>query len=149
MKISIKKNLYSGIFAVLFGAVMLITIPIFINFRVQIVTKAIPPDYLPKIVSWFMIICGALLIVQSLVFKKESIVEMELNDEVRTLLYIGLVLVFIFLFRFVGFLIAALVAIPLSLILMEDRSVRHYIIGEVLVLLVWSSFKFLLHVPLL
>lgn len=147
MIISIKKNLSSGIFSILFGVGMLITIPYFIKYKIQVVSNAIGPDYLPKIVAILMLVCGTLLVIKSLVFKKDDRVTINLKSEIRTVLYIVLVIVFIVIFKFISFLIAALLAVPLSLLIMEDRNIKHYIAGEILAVMVWAMFKFLLHVP--
>ena len=54
-KITLKKNLCSGILAVLIGVFLRVILPYSIKSKVNTVTSAVGPAYLPKLVIYGMI----------------------------------------------------------------------------------------------
>ena len=78
-KITLKKNLCSGILAVLIGVFLRVILPYSIKSKVNTVTSAVGPAYLPKLVIYGMILCGICLLLTSLVLKKDETLEVEIG----------------------------------------------------------------------
>lgn len=147
-KITLKKNLSSGVIAILTGVLLRVMLPYSIKSKVHTVTAAVGPDYLPKLVIYAMLLCGAGLVFLSLILKKEEIIEIELKEEGHVLRYFILLLAYMFTMKYAGFLIASLLFSAISLWLMEDRNKLHYLYIELLVVVIFAAFKYGLRVPL-
>lgn len=147
-KITLKKNLGSGTAAVVIGVFLRMILPYSIKSKVNTVTAAVGPAYLPKLVIYGMILCGIGLIAVSLVLKKDEAVEIELGAEGHVLIYFALLLAYMTAMKYMGFLIASLVFSAVSMRLMEDRSWKHYLYIELLVVIIFVSFKYGLRVSL-
>lgn len=147
-KIVIKKNLWSGIIAFGLGTVLLIMLPYFIKAKVNTVTSAVGPDYLPSLVLYCMIICGIGLIIKSLVFKREETIEVTFKLEGRVWLYMTALVVYVIAISYLGFLISSLIFSVISLRLMECKNRKYYLFIGVLVIFIFVSFKYGLHVSL-
>lgn len=148
MKLRIKKNLWSGIVAVAFSAVLWFALPYCIKSKVNTLTSAVGPDYLPRLIIILMAICGVCLMIYSLVFKKDETVEVVLKEEARTFVFIALILAYILLMPILGFLITTLAFSCLALFFMETRKPSHYAVIAVLVVGIFVGFKYGLKVPL-
>lgn len=148
MKLTLRKNLSGGIFAIVLGVVLRIMLPYNIKSKIHNVTSAVGPDYLPKIIIILMIACGAGLILQSLVFKKDQTVTIVLRDEFRPLVYMGMLVLYALLMPKIGFLVTSLIFAMLSMWVMESKNWRHYLYVAILVVAVWAGFRFGLGVPL-
>ncbi len=148
MQITLKKNLSSGIAAVVIGTFLRVILPYSIKSKVNTVTAAVGPDYLPKLVIYGMILCGIGLVLTSLILKKDETIEIELGSEGRVLVYFALLLAYMFAMQFAGFLLASLIFSAVSMWLMEDRKWTHYLWVELLVLVIFVSFKYGLRVSL-
>lgn len=146
--IRFRKNLCSGIVAVLIGLLFLFILPYSIKSKVTTVTAAVGPSYLPKLVIYGMILCGCLLIARSLILKKDEVTELDLGAEGPVLVYYGLLLGYITAMRYVGFLASSLVFSAISLWMMESRNWKHYLYTALLVVVIFTTFKYGLRVPL-
>lgn len=147
-KITLKKNLSSGVIAILTGVLLRVMLPYSIKSKVHTVTAAVGPDYLPKLVIYVMLLCGAGLVFLSLILKKEETIEIELKEESHVLRYFILLLAYMVTMKYAGFLIASLLFSAISLWLMEDRNKLHYLYIELLVVVIFAAFKYGLRVPL-
>lgn len=147
-KIILKKNLCSGILAAVIGMFLRVILPYGIKSKVHNVTSAVGPDYLPKLVIYGMILCGICLIATSLIKKKDETAEIELGREGHALIYFSMLLIYMFSMKYAGFLIASLVFSAVSMWLMEDREWKHYLAVEILVAVIFVSFKYGLRVTL-
>lgn len=148
MKIKLKKNLCSGVFAVLLGGGVLLSLPYTIKMKVAAITSAVGPDYLPKLVLGIMILCGIGLIFTSLVLKKDEVVEIDISLEKKVLLYMGIFILYGIALHFIGFVISSLLFASLSLYLMESKKPQYYITAAVVVVVIFAAFKYGLKVPL-
>lgn len=144
----LKKNLSSGITALITGLFLRLLLPYTIKSKVHTVTAAVGPDYLPKLVIYGMILCGAGLIFTSLIFKKDETFTVTLRDESHVLRYFLLLFAYMAALHYGGFLISSLVFSAISMWLMECRNWKHYLCIELLVLVIFAGFKYGLHVPL-
>ncbi|MGI5933935.1 MAG: tripartite tricarboxylate transporter TctB family protein [Lawsonibacter sp.] len=148
MKLTIKKNLWSGILTVVFSAVLWFALPFCIKSKVSTLTSAVGPDYLPRLIIILMAICGVGLILYSLVLKKDETVEVVLKEEARTFLYIFALLAYVLLMPLLGFLISTLVFSCFSLFFLETKKPSHYAVIIILVIGIFVGFKYGLKVPL-
>lgn len=148
MKITLRKNLWAGIFSALFGVVFWLLIPVYIRSKVITNTSAVGPDYMPRLVAGLMILLGVGLIVQSLVFKKDSTVTIVLRQELHALIIFVVLLVYVLLLPIAGYLIATPLFGCGLLALTRDKKWPHYVVLIALSGLVYCLFRFLLHVPL-
>lgn len=148
MKITIKKNLWSGIVTVVASVILWFALPYCIKSQVTSLTAAIGPDYLPRLMIALMGICGAGLIITSLVFKKDDTVEVDLKDELRTFLFVAIILAYILLMPVIGFLLSTILFSCIALFFMETRKPLHYIVVIILSALIFVGFKYGLMVSL-
>ena len=79
-KIRYRSNLTAGIVSIIFGLIVLSVIPSQISLGFDN-TYGITPRTIPYVLAGICILFGALLIVQSLVLKKDTVKEMELSRE--------------------------------------------------------------------
>ena len=147
-EIKIKKNLASGIISVLAGTVLWLMIPYCIKSKVNYLTSSIGPTYMPKLIVIVMIVCGVGLIIQSLILKKDETVTISISDELRVLIYLGLLIAYILLLPILGFILTSGLFVCCSLWLMESRNKFHYLTALIIVLLVFVGFKYGLSVNL-
>ncbi|MBT9775070.1 hypothetical protein GPL15_00915 [Clostridium sp. MCC353] len=147
-KIVLKKNLSSGVIAAFMGILFRVMLPYSIKAKVHTVTSAVGPDYLPKLVIYGMILFGAGLIFLSLVLKKDETIEIDPGREGHVLIYFALLLAYMTAMKYAGFLLASMAFSAVSMWLMEDRNWRHYLSIELLVVVIFASFKYGLQVPL-
>lgn len=148
MKITIKKNLWSGIVTVLVSVILWFALPYCIKSQVTSLTAAIGPDYLPRLMIALMGICGVGLILTSVAFKKDETIEVNVKDELRTLLFVAIILAYILLMPIIGFLLATIIFSCAALFFMETRKPLHYIVVIVLSILIFVGFKYGLMVSL-
>lgn len=147
-RVVLKKNLSSGIIAVFMGTLFRVMLPYSMKAKVHTVTSAVGPDYLPKLVIYGMLLCGAGLIFLSLVLKKDETIEIGLGREWHVMIYFVLLLAYMTAMKYAGFLLASMVFSAVSMWLMEDRKWRHYLYIELLVIVIFAAFKYGLRVPL-
>lgn len=98
MKIRYRSNLVSGIASILFSALLFFLIPSQVGVE-QVVSNGINSRTIPYGIAIVLAVCGAALIVQSLVFKKDSYKEVSLSEELPEVLFFASLLVYIFIFE--------------------------------------------------
>lgn len=84
---------------------------------------------------------GIVLMVMSLVFHKEVIKEIQVNQEARVLGYYAIVFVFTILIPVCGFLLAALLFVVSSLVYLKSRNKWHYIASVCVTIAVYLAFS--------
>ena len=148
MKIVIKKNLWSGIVTVLVSIILWITLPYCIKTQVTSLTAAIGPDYLPRLMIAMMGFCGIGLVITSIIFKKDDEIEIDLKSELRTVVFVIMILGYILLMQIIGFLLATIIFSCGALFFMETKKPMHYAVVIILSVLIFVSFKYGLRVSL-
>ena len=98
MKIRYRSNLVSGIASILFSALLFFLIPSQVGVE-QVVSNGINSRTNPYGIALVLAVCGVALIVQSLVFKKDSYKEIVLREEMPEVLLFASLLVYIFIFE--------------------------------------------------
>ena len=102
---------------------------------------------LPYALSVLMAVCGAGLIIQSLVFKKDEVREMELKKEGIGLLYMLVLLAYGIGFNY-SFLISTVLLGVTTLVFLKDRQWLHYLIVVIATAAIYLIFTELLHLRL-
>ena len=98
MTIRFRSNLASGIFAVLLAIALIILIPMEIGVETT-VSFGITSRTIPYGVAGLIGVCGIVLIVKSLVLKKDEVKEITLKHEIPSLAMIALLIVYLFVFE--------------------------------------------------
>lgn len=147
-QITLKKNLTSGLIAFILGVVLYAAIPYCIKVKLQFSSSAFGPDEMPRIVAIIIIMCGLVLIGQSLILKKDETVTIEFGKELRVLIFVVLLIAYSILMPIAGFLVTTLVFVFASLFLMECRVPLYYLSAAILVAFIFVCFKYGLSVNL-
>lgn len=98
MKIKYRTNLVAGIASVLLGIICMLIIPTQIaeDFAE---TYGITSKTVPYAVAYLWVICGIILMVQSLVLKKDQMKVLDVKKELKAVEYMLVLLVYAFLFK--------------------------------------------------
>lgn len=146
-KIQIKTYLVTGILMGLFSAFLLLAMPQ--QVRVPAYDSGAPsPRIIPGICIVVMLVCSVALIIQSLVFKKEKIVEFDWEKEKPAILLIALLCVYVFLIIKIGFIAASAVTFVIVLFYEGERKPFIYIFTIALSVGVYFLFTRVFHVSL-
>lgn len=147
MKFKIKTNLVTGIVMGLFSAFMLIVMPQ--QVRVPAFDSGAPsPRIIPGICLVVTLLCSIILIVQSLVFKKEKIVVFDWEKEKPAILLIVALCIYVFLIIKIGFILASAIIFSLVLFYCGERKPFIYIFTIVMAVGIFFLFSKVFHVSL-
>ncbi len=147
MKFKIKTNLVSGIIMGLLSAFLLYVMPK--QVRVPAFDSGAPsPRIIPGICLVVILLCSIILIIQSLVFKKEKIVEFDWNKEKPAILLILLLCIYVFLIIKLGFILASAIIFTIVLFYCGERRPFIYIFTIVLAVGIYFLFTRVFHVSL-
>lgn len=147
MKFKIKTNLVTGIVMGLFSAFMLIVMPQ--QVRVPAFDSGAPsPRIIPGICLVVTLLCSIILIVQSLVFKKEKIVVFDWEKEKPAILLIVALCIYVFLIIKIGFILASAIIFSLVLLYCGERKPFIYIFTIVMAVGIFFLFTKVFHVSL-
>jgi len=147
MKIKIKTNLVTGILMGLLSAYLLYVMPK--QVRVPAYDSGAPsPRIIPGVCLVVILLCSVILIIQSLVFKKEKIVEFDWQKEKPAILLILLLCVYVFLIIKLGFIIASAVIFTIVLVYSGERKPFIYIFTIALAVGIYFLFSKVFHVSL-
>lgn len=143
----IRSNLTGGIIFLVFGSILMILLDaqVITYGNIDFLQSAKVSPYMAELV---MIIGGALLIIQSVIFKKEKIVEISWVEQKYAIAVIGLFALFAALIYFVGFVVGALVFVVLMSRLNKNRNIIEIIVLCVLALGIYALFTLVFHVQL-
>ena len=146
MKIKYRSNLTAGCIAIIAAVVLFLIIPTQVGVERK-ATFGINSRTLPYALSVLMAVCGAGLIIQSLVFKKDEVREMELKKEGIGLLYMLVLLAYGIGFNY-SFLISTVLLGVITLVFLKDRQWLHYLIVVIATAAIYLIFTELLHLRL-
>ncbi len=146
-KFKIKTNLVTGIVMGLLSAFLLYVMPK--QVRVPAYDSGAPsPRIIPGVCLVIILLCSVILIVQSLVFKKEKIVEFDWEKEKPALLLILLLCIYVFLIIKIGFIIASAIIFIIVLAYCGERKPFIYIFTIALAVGIYFLFSKVFHVSL-
>jgi hypothetical protein len=147
-EMKVKTNLVSGLFASILGIVLLAINPLQIQEEKFLANGQIRADSIPKATSYVMIFLGMVLLLQSIVLKKEDIVEIENKAFGRSLLFLGMLVVYAVLFAYTGYLMSSIVFSLGLLLFLRCKNKLYYVICTVFPVLVYIIFSYGLSVNL-
>ena len=146
-KIKIKTNLWSGIIMGIISLVLLLVLPD--QVRVPAFDSGAPsPRIIPTIYLVIMLFCSVVLIIQSVVFKKERIVEFDWQKEKPAILMILLLCLYVALIIWVGFIIASSVVFVIVLFYCGERKPWIYLFTIAAAIGIYFLFKYVFTVSL-
>lgn len=147
MKVKIRTNLWSGIAMGIFSIAMLMAMPG--QVRLPMFDSGAPsPRIIPGICLVGTLICSAVLLVQSLILKKEKIIEFDWNKEKPCILLILLLCAFVALIINIGFIPAVVIIFPVLLFYCGERKPFIYIFTVASGIGIFFLFKYVFHVSL-
>ena len=147
MKFKIKTNLWTGI---LFG---LLAIFLWVTMESQVRIPAYDsgapsPRILPTIYIAIILACSIILIIQSLVLKKETVVEFDWSVERPMIVLVLALCAYTALIVFAGYLVASIVMFPLVLFYVGERKPIAYIVCVAAAVGIYFLFKYLFNISL-
>ena len=148
MKFKIKTNLVSGILMGLFSIFLLVTMPQ--QIRVPAFDSGAPsPRIIPMICTVLMLVFSVVLIIQSLVFKKEKVVEFDWQKEKPAIILILALCVYVALIIYIGYVLASIIVFCLVLFYCGERKWYMFVYTVVAAVLIYFLFKkvFLINLP--
>lgn len=147
MKFKIKTNLVSGIVMGIFSLILLLTLPS--QVRVPTYDSGAPsPRVIPGACIVLMLIFSVVLIVQSVVFKKEKIVEFDWEKERPVILMILMMCVYVALIIYMGYIIASIVTFIALLLYCGERKPSVYVVTVVASVVIFFLFKNVFNIQL-
>ena len=147
MKFKIKTNLVTGIVMGLLSAFLLYIMPQ--QVRVPAYDSGAPsPRIIPGIALVVTLVCSIVLVIQSLVFKKEKIVEFDWEKEKPAILLIVLMCLYVFLIIKIGFILASAITFIIVLFYCGERKPFIYIFTIALAVGIFFLFSKVFHVSL-
>ncbi|MGX8704718.1 MAG: tripartite tricarboxylate transporter TctB family protein [bacterium] len=147
MKFKIKTNLVTGILMGLLSAYLLYVMPK--QVRVPAYDSGAPsPRIIPGVCLVVILLCSVILIIESLVFKKEKIVEFDWNNEKPAILLIAVLCIYVFLIIKIGFILASAITFVVVLAYCGERKPFIYIFTIALAVGIYFLFSKVFHVSL-
>lgn len=147
MKIKIKTYLWSGILMGLFSIFMLVMMPG--QVRLPMYDSGAPsPRIIPGVCLVGMLICSVILVIQSLVFKKEKIVVFDWAQEKPCIILILMLCVFVALTIYIGFIPAVCIIFPMMLYYCGERKPFIYLFTIAAGIGIFFLFKYVFHISL-
>ena len=142
MTIKVKANLWSGIVSIIWALTLwFILIPNFIVMKRVPTSVAQNPQYMPRFIAIITFVLGVVLIVESLLFNKEKIVTLVIQDELRALGYCAILVVFAILIKRIGFLASASMLCVGTLLYLKSKTWYFYAIGLTVTFSIYFVFK--------
>ena len=147
MKFKIKTNLWTGIVFGLFAAFMFFMMET--QVRLPGYDSGAPsPRIMPTIFLTIILINSVILIIQSLVFKKEKVVEFDWTEQKPMIVLIVLMCVYTFMITKLGYLVSSLIVFPAALFYVGERKKGPYITAVILAVAIFFMFKFIFNISL-
>jgi putative tricarboxylic transport membrane protein len=143
----VRTNLTGGIVFLSFGSILMLLLEsqVITYGNIHFLQSAKVSPFMAEMV---MIIGGILLIIQSLVFKKEKIVEIRWAEQKYAATVIGIFALFAALIYFIGFLVGSIVFIVLMSIFNKNRNVIQIIMLCLLAIGIYLLFTQVFYIQL-
>lgn len=146
MKVKYRSNLWAGIMSMICGIILTALIPTQIGTEYSS-NYGITSKSVPYAVAAIFLLCGLALTIQSLVFKKDKVKELEVKKELKALIYMAVFACYTYLFD-KSFLISSVFLGVATLMLCKSKNKLYYGIVVVTVLILYVIFTQALHVRL-
>ena len=146
MEIKYKSNLAAGIVSIILGVICIILVPLQIAEDYS-ATYGITSRTVPYAIGILWIVCGIILLVQSLVLKKDTEKTLIVGKELKALAYMAILLVYSILFKR-SFLISTIMLGLATLAMTGSKKKLFYVIVIVAVAVLYFLFEKVLHIQL-
>lgn len=147
MKFKIKTNLWSGIIMGAISILLLVLMPS--QVRVPAYDSGAPsPRIIPGVCLVLMLIFSVVLIIQSLVFKKEKVVEFDWAVEKPAIVLILIMCVYVALILFIGYIPASIITFLAVQFYCGERKLPIYIYTIAAAVLIFFLFKKVFNISL-
>ena len=146
MKVKYRSNLVAGIVSVILGIICMVIIPRQIGEDYS-ATYGITSRTVPYAVAILWMICGVVLMVQSLIFKKDEIKVIDVSKEAKAVGYMLVILIYAILFK-KSFLVSTIFLGLATLAFTGSRKKSFYLIVLAVVAVLYLLFSKVLHVQL-
>lgn len=147
MKIKIRTNLVSGVLMGLFSVIMLLCMPS--QVRVPAYDSGAPsPRIIPGICLAVILFFSIVLIVQSLVFKKERIVVFDWQKEKPAIILIAAMCIYVALILTIGYTLASIIIFCAIQFYCGERKPFIYIFTIAAAVVIYFIFQYLFNVAL-
>ena len=146
MEIKYKSNLVAGIVSLILGVICLILVPLQIA-KDYSATYGITSRTVPYAIGILWIVCGVILLVQSLVLKKDTEKTLVVGKELKALAYMVMLLVYGILFKR-SFLISTILLGVATLAMTGTKKKLFYVIVIAMVVVLYLLFAKVLHIQM-
>lgn len=146
MEIKYKSNLVAGIVSLILGVICLILVPLQIA-KDYSATYGITSRTVPYAIGILWIVCGVILLVQSIVLKKDTEKTLVVGKELKALAYMVMLLVYGILFKR-SFLISTILLGVATLAMTGSKKKLFYVIVIAMVVVLYLLFARVLHIQM-
>lgn len=146
MEIKYKSNLAAGIVSLILGVICLILVPLQIA-KDYSATYGITSRTVPYAIGILWIVCGVILLVQSVVLKKDTEKTLVVGKELKALAYMVILLVYGILFKR-SFLISTILLGVATLAMTGTKKKLFYVIVIAMVVVLYLLFAKVLHIQM-
>lgn len=146
MEIKYKSNLVAGIVSLILGVICLILVPLQIA-KDYSATYGITSRTVPYAIGILWIVCGVILLVQSIVLKKDTEKTLVVGKELKALAYMVMLLVYGILFKR-SFLISTILLGVATLAMTGSKKKIFYVIVIAMVVVLYLLFAKVLHIQM-
>lgn len=146
MEIKYKSNLVAGIVSLILGVICLILVPLQIA-KDYSATYGITSRTVPYAIGILWIVCGVILLVESLILKKDTEKTLVVGKELKALAYMVILLVYGILFKR-SFLISTILLGVATLAMTGTKKKLFYVIVIAMVVVLYLLFAKVLHIQM-
>ena len=143
MEIKYKSNLAAGIVSIILGVICIILVPLQIAEDYS-ATYGITSRTIPCAIGVLWIVCGVVLLIQSLILKKDTVI---VGKELKALAYMAMLLIYSILFKR-SFLISTILLGVATLAMTGTKKKLYYVIVIAMVVVLYLLFAKVLHIQL-
>ena len=146
MEIKYKSNLAAGIVSLILGVICLILVPLQIA-KDYSATYGITSRTVPYAIGILWIVCGVILLVESLILKKDTEKTLVVGKELKAFAYMVILLVYGILFKR-SFLISTILLGVATLAMTGTKKKLFYVIVIAMVVVLYLLFAKVLHIQM-
>lgn len=146
MEIKYESNLVAGIVSLILGVICLILVPLQIA-KDYSATYGITSRTVPYAIGILWIVCGVILLVESLILKKDTEKTLVVGKELKALAYMVILLAYGILFKR-SFLISTILLGVATLAMTGTKKKLFYVIVIAMVVVLYLLFAKVLHIQM-
>lgn len=146
MEIKYKSNLVAGIVSLILGVICLILVPLQIA-KDYSATYGITSRTVPYAIGILWIVCGVILLVESLILKKDTEKTLVVGKELKALAYMVILFAYGILFKR-SFLISTILLGVATLAMTGTKKKLFYVIVIAMVVVLYLLFAKVLHIQM-